>query len=85
MMRGQHQPQEADHHHQGRTDQGAGGVADGQVGGAHTLAQDVARNTRVKPGVSRPHLKQVLYRVFNSPLCLASWVLRMNNSSSFDM
>ena len=57
MRGGQHQAQEADHQHQGRTDHEAGGGADGQVGGAHTLAQDVARNTGVKPGVSRPHLK----------------------------
>ena len=57
MRGGQHQPQEAGHHHHGHTDMERGGGADGQVGGAHTLAQDVARNTRVKPGVSRAHLK----------------------------
>ena len=56
MWRGQHQAQEAGHH-QGPRDPEAGGCADGQVGGAHTLAQDIARHTRVKPGVTRLHLK----------------------------
>ena len=37
----------------------AGGEADGQVGGAHTLPQDVARHTRVETRVSRAHLKQI--------------------------
>ena len=58
MWRGQHQAQEAGHH-QGPRDPEAGGGADGQVGGAHTLAQDVARHTRVETRVSRAHLKQI--------------------------
>ena len=41
----------------------AGGEADGQVGGAHTLPQDVARNTRIEPGVTRLYLKQTQSKI----------------------